>query len=102
MSSSPKGKADYFAEGTFNALCAECGGKFKFNQLVKHWQGYYVCRAHWEPRHPQDYVKARPERGSPGGAQAEPADVFVVGDTFIVTLDGEYILTEDIDSFITE
>lgn len=55
-----KGKADHLVLGDYNALCFQCGRKFKASQLRKHWQGYLVCPQHWEPRHPQDYVKAPP------------------------------------------
>lgn len=53
-----RGKADYYAPGEHNVACFQCGRKFKSSQMFKHWQGYLVCRDHWEPRHPQDFVKA--------------------------------------------
>lgn len=55
------GRADYYAEGSWNATCYQCGFKFKAFQLRKHWQGYYVCASCWEPRQPQDFVRARAE-----------------------------------------
>jgi hypothetical protein len=51
---------DHFILGEYNAACAECGRKFKASQLKRHWKGYYVCPDHWEPRHPQDFVRAPP------------------------------------------
>lgn len=57
MSTPGKGKADYLELGDWNATCYECGRKFKGSQLVRHWRGYWVCQAHWEPRHPQDFVR---------------------------------------------
>ena len=51
------GRADYYAEGEWNAVCFECGAKKKASSLKKHWQGYWVCPEHWEPRHPQDFVR---------------------------------------------
>lgn len=57
-----KGKADYYSPGDYNAACFQCGRKFKFSELRKHWQGYYVCPAHWEARHPQDFVRAIPDK----------------------------------------
>ena len=57
MSYPGKGRADYYDEGGYNALCYECGRKRKASDLVKHWQGYYVCPEHWEARHPQDFVR---------------------------------------------
>ena len=46
-----------FVPGDWNAICAECGRKRKASDLVRHWQGYYVCPGHSEPRHPQDFVR---------------------------------------------
>ncbi len=51
------GKADYYADGDNNAICDSCGRKRKASTLRKTWDGFYVCPEHWEPRHPQDYVR---------------------------------------------
>lgn len=51
------GRADYLELGDWNAVCYECGRKRKASTLVKHWQGYYVCPEHWEPRQSQDFVR---------------------------------------------
>lgn len=72
-----KGKADYYAPGDWNAVCYECGRKFKASQLLRHWQGYYVCRKHWEPRHPQDFVTNVPDQQTPPWSQKMPQDQFV-------------------------
>ena len=68
------GRADYYKDGDYNAICDECGKKFKFSKLKKRWDGLFVCERDWEPRHPQDYVKgirdnmsvpiSRPEAGN--------------------------------------
>lgn len=75
------GKADYYADGSWNAVCFECGFKFKHFQLKKHWQGYYVCESCWEPRQPQDFVRALPDLETPPWTQPQPADVFATGCT---------------------
>lgn len=67
---------DYYADGDWNVVCYECGRKRKASELIKHWQGYYVCPEHWEPRHPQDFVRATPEHSTPAWVQPMPADVF--------------------------
>lgn len=70
-----KGKADYYAPGEYNVACFQCGRKFKSSQMFKHWQGYLVCRDHWEPRHPQDYVKSTPDQMGVPNAQPQ-ADTY--------------------------
>lgn len=75
--SSPKGRADYFEQGDWNASCYECGRKRKASQMKKHWQGYYVCPEHWEPRHPQDFVRTAKDDPTPAWQQ-DQADQFVL------------------------
>ena len=42
----------------WNALCDVCGFKFKSHDLRLRWDNMMVCRADWEPRHPQDFLRA--------------------------------------------
>jgi hypothetical protein len=53
---------DNFVLGDSKACCDVCGFDFKQSQLRKRWDGAMVCKADYEPRHQQDFVKARPER----------------------------------------
>lgn len=73
----PKGKADYFAEGDYNASCFICGRKFKASQMKKNWQGFYTCEEDWTPRQPQDFVRGIPDQQTPAWTQPMPPDVFV-------------------------
>lgn len=57
MATPGKGRADYYSEGDFNAVCSECGRKRKASTLVKNWQGLYRCPEHNEARQPQDFVR---------------------------------------------
>lgn len=50
-----------YKEGDYVAVCFECGHKFYASELKRHWQGYYVCSAHWEMRQPQDFVRGVPD-----------------------------------------
>jgi len=42
----------------WNALCDVCGFKFKSTDLRKRWDNLMVCKSDWEPRHPQDFLRA--------------------------------------------
>jgi len=72
----PIGRADFWAAGDWNAVCYECGRKRKASTLVRHWQGYYVCREHWEPRQPQDFVRTVQDVQTPAWTQPMPTDSF--------------------------
>lgn len=71
------GKADYAELGDWNADCWECGRKFKASTLKRHWQGYWVCMDHWEPRQPQDFVRGMADDQIPPWTQNVP-DTFVL------------------------
>jgi hypothetical protein len=72
------GRADFFAEGDWNVACFRCGRKRKASTMRKQWQGYYVCPEHREPRHPQDFVKAKAESTTVPWSQEMPAEVFTM------------------------
>lgn len=70
------GQADFLKLGDYNAQCFECGRKFKFSSLVRHWKGYYVCREHWEERQPQDFVRGTTDDQTVPYAQPQPQPTF--------------------------
>lgn len=65
--------SDTFILGDSKACCDCCGFDYKLSQLRKRWDGAMVCDKDWEPRHPQDSLKARPERNNVKNARTEPA-----------------------------
>lgn len=70
----------YYVAGDYNAQCDNCGRGFKFSALKKRWDNAWTCPDCWEPRHPQDFVRAvrdnpsvpvaRPRVGVPTGTAA--------------------------------
>lgn len=79
------GKADYLAEGDWNAMCSRCGKKFKASMLRKHWQGLWRCPTCWEPRQPQDFIRALPDVQTPPWVQPWPTPTYA---TQVCTLEG--------------
>jgi len=69
-----RGRADFFELGDWNALCYECGRKRKASTMKRHWQGYWVCPQHWEPRQPQDFVRSVPDVITPPWTQPPPQE----------------------------
>ena len=45
--------------GSYNAICDVCGLKYKASDLLKRWDGLMVCKFDWEPRHPQEFIRAK-------------------------------------------
>lgn len=72
------GRADYYAEGEWNVVCAACGRKRKSSMVAKNWQGFWVCSPeHLIPRQPQDFVSALPDEQTPPFVQPPGEDTFV-------------------------
>lgn len=67
----------YYLSGDHNAICDVCGREFKASRLVKRWDGFMVCREDWEPRHPQDFVRAKADLQAPQWTRPESKDMFV-------------------------
>ena len=72
------GRADFLQLGDWNVQCYQCGRKRKGSTMKKHWQGYWVCPEHWEPRHPQDFVRNVPDDMTPPWSQPQPEPVFTI------------------------
>jgi len=71
MGTPTKGRADYLAEGDWNAACSMCGRKRKASEMVKNWQGFWRCPEHNETRHPQDFVRSVPDIQTPPWVQPQ-------------------------------
>ena len=71
---------DYYKPGVWNCICDQCGRKRKSDEVRKRWDGYMVCSdTCWEPRHPLDFIRSRPERVGVPFSRPEPTDTFVEG-----------------------
>jgi hypothetical protein len=77
MSEPTKGPADFYSPGDYNVVCFQCGRKKKASWMKKHWEGYWVCPEHWEPRQPQDFARGVPDTQAPAWTQPMPENVFV-------------------------
>jgi hypothetical protein len=51
------GRADYLLIGSYNAICDQCGFKFKNISMRTQWDGLRVCKDCFEVRQPQDFVR---------------------------------------------
>jgi hypothetical protein len=71
------GQADYLDLGSWNAVCDRCGGKFKASQLTKTWDQLMCCSKCWEPRQPQDFVRAVKDTQTPPWTRPGGGDIFV-------------------------
>ena len=55
-------KKNYFKSGEWNLTCDVCSKKIKAHEAKHRWDGFIVCADDWEPRHEQDFVKAKTDK----------------------------------------
>lgn len=64
--------------GDYNCICDSCGRKFKASTMRKRWDGMFVCKEDFEPKHPQLSLKVRSDKQSVPIARPEPIqDIFI-------------------------
>ena len=66
-----------FKKGDWNAVCDVCGFEFKASQLRRRWDNFMVCKDDFEERHPQDFLKSKPDNQSVPWTRPEGTDQFV-------------------------
>ena len=50
--------------GDWLAKCDRCADVKYASQLKKEWTGFIVCEQCWEPRHPQEFLRGRPDNSN--------------------------------------
>ena len=56
------GRADFLKLGDYNVVDDRTGFKMKRSQCKKQWNNLIVRKESFEPRHPQDFIRAKPDR----------------------------------------
>lgn len=51
-----------WVSGDHNVICDLSGFEVKRSDCLKRWDGLLVRRQDWEPRHPQDFLRVKPDR----------------------------------------
>lgn len=74
-----------FQPGNYWAECDRCGVDYRIQDLRKTWDGLLVCENDWEPRQPQDFVKAVIDTITPQGPTRPPQPVKSTDITYTTT-----------------
>ena len=62
-----KGRNPGYIPGSYWNCCDVCGFDYRIEDMKLTWEGLLVCHADWEPRHPQDFVRAVRDDTAPRG-----------------------------------
>lgn len=63
--------------GTYKVRCDRTGSIVNSSECKKMWNGLFVRKEYWEPRHPQDRVESITENRTPESPRPEGAEVFI-------------------------
>lgn len=66
-----------YRRGDWNAVCDRCAHTFLASALRLEWTGLRVCKACFEPRHPQEKMKGRKDPQAVPWTRPEPEGVDV-------------------------
>lgn len=69
-----------YKKGSWNVIDDVSGFKTKAHKVRKRWDGLYVTKDNWEPRHPQDFLRATKEDMTVPFVRPRHADIFVEQD----------------------
>ena len=73
-----------YKKGDWNVLCDSCGVRYKASELKERWDGLMVCSYDWEPRQPQDFVRATSDKMNVPWSRPRPANTYVVVHSFAI------------------
>lgn len=69
-----------YRAANWNIICDVCGIKYKASDSKFRWDGLITCPKCFEHRHPQDYLKARPDKITVPYLRPQPT---VADETFV-------------------
>jgi hypothetical protein len=61
----------------WNLICDSCSKKIKASTAKKRWDGFLVCPDCWEPRHSQDFVRAKQDKITVPYSRPIPTETFI-------------------------
>lgn len=61
----------------YRVICDVCGFEYQASETRMRWDKLRVCLKDWEPRHPQEFVRARRDKQPVPNPRPQPPDVFL-------------------------
>jgi len=84
-----KSKNPGYIAGDNWEVCDRCGQAFRAHAMKTQWDGLRVCKRDYEPRHPQDAVRSKPNEGegaSTGKTDDEPTYLTEVNTDYLTDI----------------
>lgn len=68
---------NFFRPASYYFICDVCGFKFHKEEMKIRWDNMVTCKGCWEPRHPQDFLRAREDRQSVPISRPRSTDIYI-------------------------
>lgn len=79
----------HYKPGDWYVTCDVCGKKMRASKARHRWDGFLVCDADFENRHPQDFLRTKPDKMSVPFNRPKEIPTFVdvpyIGDSLTCT-----------------
>ena len=66
-----------YQKGTYKVKCDRTGAVVNSSDCRMQWNGLYVLKSEWEPRHPQDISKPARDKQSPPIPRPQGIDHYI-------------------------
>jgi len=94
--------ANNYKKGSWSATCDVCGFDFEAEKLLLRWDGMRVCKEDFETRHPQDFLRAKPEKAPPPWTRPSDTEsaitIYETNQSISATLTGDLLWYFDTSS----
>ncbi len=84
------GSYSNYRSGSHLWICDRCGFQYHAEDKRREWTGLITCPECWEPRHPQDFVKAKVDNQTVSDPRPEATDAFI-GPVFLEDVNGDIL-----------
>lgn len=71
------GRVEGYIKGDFNVICDRSGFKCKASDTRLEWNGLRVYKGFWEPRQPQDKIRAFKDKQAVRNPRPDSTPIFV-------------------------
>lgn len=72
-----KWRTPKYIPGDHLVICARCGFTIRKSESRMTWDNLVVCQADYEPRQPQDFVRAKADKQAVDNPRPYPEDRFL-------------------------
>lgn len=94
--------ADLYRPGSNYVICDRTGFKIRVEDARREWNGQLVHKSVFERRHPQDFVRAKPDKQGVAVSRPEQPRAYVTIPNALYSEDGDILQDENGSALLQE